>query len=905
MSKYTEQEIRQLIAEALNLYCFQNVWNERPSEFTVNIILNHIGTTTHTGNVFIHETPLALPTSGDAYYVYELSATVTHGINDLDIPYGTWISSVDMCNKYNVLLSTYHLTGKMFHKAYVYLYPLPSRKGHILAINKKMATSIVNHKDMLEDVRLTIYYDSDITDKMTVHSCKIPLVDNNNKVKNEVLKFIQKCSELDSQKHLTVYINGYERVLKDSKIFTNNSYVDVIHDENIQFSFEDPLWCSKCNNGFFSDRDKLAKTLVHIPKELNPDNDVLTHNTMTIHVRKVNKDKSLGEGLYLHRCAVRSVTQVTHNDIAIPNYILDAYRDYLGTQDISLQVVVRKHDKDNKLIRDKSYIDLLYTLDDETIISHLAGKESDKLSFWRASELEKSKYVEMMFDVPEIITEKNMFDYVEGLGYYQTIALLCTRMHHTKLTDSFQGSLLFNKPYLYQVSDVYPIAYLNGKKINNNYVNVNNDRSLQVGVSLDETKVSYTTGDILSVELYLDGSKNIYKITPTDGGETYVDVPFSVFDIIEGRTTTVPIETFGQSYTYMYKLLEETLGNVLIAPSPDKSGYTRITFGPSVYDKTFYIQNKFAVHRWEHYIDDTLESGAPIIYPLNWNVYHSSEKVPVYHTPRVLAYLNGKYLTEGLDYTVQDVLDYNGDLVDKILIVQNLEYLESSGGNYLEVFATGADVLDSIHGFIVDDHAFDPIELELLYENMSAVHVDGILEPDAKYKGVYIEIPENKYRQGAPFEVMTVIPSIMKDFIDLYHPNDDRERLEILSDYLYGKGPELPDTIILDHSHRVYSIFTAAVIRDIINDTADVSLDPDSDRFMNQLIKYYGYRDADLVYNNKIDLRFVDAYPHYKNYEIEDINKYTLVHSILRRLLPDDTNTNYTDVDIEDAPPSE
>ena len=45
--------MRQAIAEALNRYCFDNIWNETKSEFRNNINPNLLFERSHSGRIFI------------------------------------------------------------------------------------------------------------------------------------------------------------------------------------------------------------------------------------------------------------------------------------------------------------------------------------------------------------------------------------------------------------------------------------------------------------------------------------------------------------------------------------------------------------------------------------------------------------------------------------------------------------------------------------------------------------------------------------------------------------------------------------------------------------------------------------------------------------------------------------
>lgn len=926
MPKYTDEEIKQIVAEALNTYCFQNIWQEVPSEFRVNIIPHPISDGSGSGNVQYRNTFIPLPDPKELYYVYELSAETTYGINNKLLE-NEWIDTAELCNKHDILIHTYHLSGLMFTKSLCYIYPLENKSGYLLAINKKMATVIINqipptsikpvynknnlYKEMLNNIRVTIYYDSDITNKITIKSSRVGKSNNNNLGYTERQELLEYISLLGNDRNkLTIFVDGYERYLKGQDSIPDNSYVDIIFDENVIFGFDVDLTDSKNNIGFLSEIDTVDnkpayKQLIHIPKELNPENKVLTHNTMTIYVRRKESDGTVGDGVYLHRCAKRGVTQVTHNDIGIAMFVLDAFKDYLAKdgesshQNIVLHIQVRQHNKDNILIRDKNYIDLLYTLDDETIVDHLVGKiEPEKLDFWKASHLEKSKYIEMMFDVPNVITPANMYDYVEGLGYYQTISLICKRIYYSILTEWFGGSLLFSKPYIYQNNPIYPLVYLNGKKINNTKILVDNNYDRSVAVGLDSS-VNWNVGDLLTVEMFLDGNKTIYSITPKEGNNT-ITIPYSSFDIIEEIDSNASIKGLLETYTKEYKEFTEYTGNLVI--TTDKNNGTTILFGPSVYNRTFIIQNKTRVYRHELNIDNLMQNGDPIIVELKENVTGTTKEVPLWYTPRIIVFLNGRYLIEGLDYTIYE--DYGGTtntLYGKQIVIQNFEYMKTSG-NTIEYFITSAEIENNLYSFAVYDKdktefmGFHENQLELLFETLTTVHVDGYIESETTYKGNYVSLPTNKYRNGAPFELLTSIPEIVKSFIEEWHENDDLERIEILTEYFYGKGPELPDVIVMPQSHRCYSVYTAPIIRDLVYKTnTSITLDPDIERFKQQLSPEYDkFLDADLVMNEEYDLRFVDVYPHYRNFKVDDYDTYkVIIDMVVNKLLPKDYDTNY------------
>ena len=887
--------IEQTISQALNTFIFHNVWNESPSEYRTNIIPNMYQKHSVNGSIRLFGKTIFLPTNKDPYFVFLLTPKSTHGLSVKNLPVEEWIDTERLCNEFDILFHFYHISGKMLSKKYTYIYSLPYQNGYIVAVNKTMFNYHLNVSDLWMDnietgtkesaMRATIYYDSDITNKITVASYKIPFRDTAYKDRQAIIDFL----EAHDKTKITMFKDGYQFTVVNRSSIPDNCYVDLIYDENIVFTFDVDLTDQNVNYTFLSDKDETYKQIVHTPKEYNPNNELYTHNTMEIYViDKNNSDK----GLYLHRCAKNSVTQITHNDVAIPTYILNAYRDSLETQDIKLHITVRKHNKDNVLIRDKSYIDMLYALDDNAILQHLAGRISEDLYFWKASELEKTKYVESMFDVLNIVTPENLFDYVEGLGYYHVLALLTKRLTHTKVTDAYRGSLNYSKPYLYQNYNIYPLVYLNGKKINNKYITYNNyDPSY---VSINTSKIGTTIGDIISVEMLVDDNTRCYKIEVNEDNRA-ISIPYSDFTLIEERKMTGTAKGINHSSNYYYIEFTEYTNNILIDKDENLEGFTKIYFNSTMYDKTILIQPKRSVYRFNKNLDEDIKNGKPLTETIETYIYNDENYhlVPIWYTPSLRVYLNGRYLTEGIDYKVETFNSFEGNLSFKQLVIYNYEYLKEKD-NVLEYFVTSAEIENDTNGFNINNKLYSDTELALLFENITTVHVDGYLENNVISKGNYLSIPSDKYREGAIFSTVTSIPSIMKEYLDKYHPNDDLDRLKIITDYFYGKTPEEPNLIVLDNSHKLYSIYTSLIIYDILNGKFEISYDPDIARIVSQFKDYEYIRRLDITLNKEsdVDIKFCDIYPHYRELNVENIETYRTIQTYLDYILTEDNYSN-------------
>lgn len=207
------------------------------------------------------------------------------------------------------------------------------------------------------------------------------------------------------------------------------------------------------------------REIVHIPKDNNPDNKLITYVTCDIYLipGSITEEKrsegytSNVNGVYFHQCDRADVLhQLTHNDFSINVDALDAVASSNGFDykrsgsgvvisdnlDYTIRVVCRsytkKSDEDIKLyedyisknaltnfsfsaVRDANYCDLLYSYNhtDATILKFLTENEdvsSYNMYFWGASWLEaNSAYaVAMMGRVGP--TTKN----TSKAGYYRT-----------------------------------------------------------------------------------------------------------------------------------------------------------------------------------------------------------------------------------------------------------------------------------------------------------------------------------------------------------------------------------------------------------------------------------------------------------------------------------------------------
>ncbi len=857
------KEQREIIScHVINHYLFDKVWNESPSEYRVNIKPMLMKNKSAIGSFNLLDATIMLPTLSDSYYIWAFSA---EDFNiGLKLPDDTWVSGETIANDFNTLLQVYSVSGSMLHKGFTFYKYNLSRTVIFVAAKKDMVKKCVPTANELSDIYLTVYFDSDITNDVRVLSRQKTNRISENNFRREIDSILSSCSNPDQ---LQIYRNGIEITSDRNKLtWSTGDYIDIVVDENIVFAVDIDITYKDQNPAFLSTKDNIWKQLIHIPKSCNSDNKVITHNTCDFWIRRRLTSNAYGK--YLHRVRAEDkrpvVNQVTHNDMAIPLYVLDAYRDYLQCEEISIHLVARIHDKDNYLIRDASFIDLLYTHDDDKIIEILCGKGPEEIPWWRADNLESSKYVQMMFDVPNVVTKETLKEYVDALGFYHVINILCKRIIDITVTDAFDKEFSFNLPLMYSGFSVIPVVYLNEKVLRKDQIEYTVDTELnQCAVHLKD-EVATKTGDKIVVVIFLDGDKTIYSFEATEIN-TSINIPFEEYVVYTEAST----ETKGINNTYTKKYIPLEAGtNKYAAITTD--GTTRITVAPEFVGKRIYIQNKYCSYRQMFELTPYTESGKTIAIPLETQYAESGESIincPIFNIQNISVYVNGEYLVRNIDYFLNSIRDAEGALIAHELVIQTMDHFKEGSVDYVDLIVNVAEIDDISSFFVINNELRDATPVNYYFPNISMAHVAGLLERNADYKGVYMKLPDGKYSQGDIFEIQTAIPALIKDFVLKYASNEDKERIRIMNEYFYDYYQIIPKILVMEDKHRIYSTFMNTFIHDVLTGKVPLIFDPDGSRMSDTIKPYLYLKDMDLCFTD-ISRTFVDFYPQYINYSV-------------------------------------
>lgn len=851
-----------LCCDIINQYLFDNVWNEPVSEYRINVHPQPIKMQSVSGSFQTTDGNILLPTTNESYYIWYMK------YSDVNIGLGfntcEWYDSVSVCNDFNTLIHAYLVTGEVLPKHSVYFRYNRSRSIVFIAI-KKRAFNLQANASKINSLYLTIYYDSDVANTAKVFSIYVDSRANIRPLQRQLDIFLRGLTN-DSQ--LLVFRDCIEITNGIIPITDYGVWYDYIIDKNIVAKIDIDIGNNSEDPVFLSARDRVWKQLIHIPKAKNPNNEVYTHNTCDIFIR--NKDKPSTYGKYLHRVSStgRTVSQVTHNDLAIPLFIIDAYRDYLQTQNVSIHLIVRKHDKDNVLIPNKEYIDLLYSEShtDKQIVDILTGKGPDYLPFWQASNLEQSTYVKMMFDTPDdYATTENVHEYIDALGYYNTVNLLCRHVIDTTVTDGYTGVINYPLPLMFLGLKVLPLIYINGKLLSANYYSYESLIDSNICKVTISRSIYVRPGDVITAIMHLTENNDIYVFTPRSNNLT-MRISYNTPQVYQVLDTDL-IRSINRSTTNSYKLCGRYSNIYTVVEMTDD--YFEIAFNTAYIGKTFIISNVNASYLKTYDLAEYTTTGKTIAIPMQLpSTTDRDVQVPVLGTPTVSVYLNRNYLVEGIDYAINRLYDADDNIAISEIVIQSMDNFNPTGSDTLTVLYNAASIDDSSKGFSIQDKLYDETPINLVYDKLTTVHVDGTLVRNYDNHKTYIQLPAETYGEGSVFEIRTTVPKVVHDFLNNYTRNNDYERIALLNRYFGGIMPEDPGLLVLERKHRIYSVFLNNFINDLKSGKIEVVYDPDINRMAEFIRPYLYLKNMDICYGDN-DQRFIDYYPQYVNYEVD------------------------------------
>ena len=224
-----------------------------------------------------------------------------------------------------------------------------------------------------------------------------------------------------------------------------------------------------------------------------------------------------------------------------------------------------------------------------------------------------------------------------------------------------------------------------------------------------------------------------------------------------------------------------------------------------------------------------------------------------------------------------------------------MDYFERDTPDVVDIYVYLAQSEDRSYGFAINNKLFDKSPVNQYFENISTLFIDGNLNRNSSYKGVYIEVPEGECEEGSSWELATAVPKFIRDFIEKYSTNEDVERINTMNKYFNNLIDTLPNPYVMKTKHRIYSITLNNFINDLLEGKIIATDEPDEDRLKKIFSPYLDLTKLDLVFSGNIDQQFVDFYPQYTDREILPSQRH-IIERFVKVFMP--ANINPTDATV-------
>ena len=825
----------------LNKYCLDHIWNMPTTEYRQNFIARCISSIPRMGSVDLGPISLLLPYT-DTYYVYEVPKCCMGNLN-INVP--NWVPLDDWLDTNPFDFRVTGTDGEWLWRHGIYITNYPCQSSFILAIEASMARKILGANYNFKKIYVSVYVDSDgepLTNLST--ECLRP---TNLESRNHAWDLIQLAD--------IIFINGRECQVTSMEDIQVGDYIELIDDPDIVSDFTVDL--SQVDQNYLYRSKKYARFnyIMHIPKKDNPENYLITHNTCDIFVRPLNIVNARLKGLFLHRFnTTDAITQLTHNDFAISEILLNAYMEALGTTEIMIRVVARRHNKGLKLVREANYLFMLYQLTDEEILNFLVGRGDTTLPFWRADHLEQSKYVKMMFKNPLYTGVTSLTDYIQALGFYNTMSLLCKRVTRTTIGPNTTHVFTVDLPLaMIPLPYIGAHVFIDGKHLDPSLYNVNKSGQYAV-IGLNKSVPLYLNTEVV-VELFERSKFYAEYLSPMEGHNTLTVTGEVVVYRVRERDDDEPKSNyFADQYIVdqTYEQLDpENLTSTYYTITENDDGTSTISFGEDQYERTFLICSKRLMKNvynrtftlGELY-GHSITSGMLTVQAVQWSNGTSIE-IPLVHTVHPIVYLNGRELVKDVDYVHATNKSALGNIASQAIQVANSEYLYSgTTKNNLTIYVTTDPCFTEENGF-VKNHYIDTLNVLLYwYQELAMLSCDGLAVRDLQYENGMLKLPDS-VRNGAIWYTRGMLPESVNDMMLEYGDDLDTERCIAILEFFRGRNPVDDQFVVIPHSHHIYSVLVNEIMNDVLNGDFTLVYDADLARMRDQVVKYLTAENQD------------------------------------------------------------
>lgn len=820
---------------ALNAYSFNAIWNSTQSERRVNIALDVVSPRMQTSSITFRRAVVGLPTTGMGMVYYASFDLLS--VRSGSLQTNTWYDLTKFLNLTQTKLSLYDSTGHLVPLSQVWFYIVEASNEFILFVPKRGLRNVPNGYSTA--MFLTAYYNAKTDTRLQAWSYRLSTDATTRHT--QVMNLQNDLASLDMSK-VTLIQNGYEVDPNQPITYGADDCLDLIYDENIMASFVVDVdtnitgYQSALYNGY--------RELIHCPKTQNPNNWIVTHDAITMYVR----DKNSNRGVYLHRVPDNSVEQVTHNDISIDRMFLNALMAGLGAESISVKVIYHEPYDPHVLPLDVSLIQDLYLCDDDTIVQHLRGAiDPINLPFWKASSLESSTFLDMMFNNTADTSDTTFAKYTEGLGYFGVSSALGGNVY----SGTYRGSeMVITKPFALRNTDALPLVFVNGRKVPQAKIAFGIMNSNQMAIDIDPALVSI--GDAVNIVIYTDSVLKVTEFTPTVDAPfiTVADQDFTLYERVAVEDTA----GFFTSTVVGYQPV--TIDGDLIKFIANADGSYDLAFDRTLFQGTYVVIPNVSMYGVSFDLDDYIENMAPIILPLQ-TTSSVGVSMPLLRTDSVDVFVNGYALVKDVDYTLTPAISSSGATVFTDLVVTNRGYLDiTKTGNIIEIFVHTDQTLSVDSGYVYNGILARTDRPSVWFPNIGTAFINGLLTTGLTDDGAWLVSPNTN--NGALFTLKTQVPSPLKSILSDVDETSELVTIKAIDTYLGRNTPAPPAVMGISSQHQLYSPYVMAIITDICNGTLSAVYDANRETFMAQFsaYNYIKERDPTLLQSGAIDRKF-------------------------------------------------
>ena len=823
------------MVQYLNQFCFENIWSAMSEQYRVNIPLTPATTRLQTAIFTYDGAVVGLPTTG-VYRVFCFNKTsLRGGWGPQD---SIWYSTDQIARDTGDKFSVYDVGGRLTPMCETWLLSPKGSDMIFVALHKNAIVATIPNA-ITTDFYITLFKNtSEAQTGWTVFSQKIVKATDadtalgNAKRSSQSMVVVNGVSYTDMTTLPTIKVGDYVDVGIDPTIYT--TYVVPVDDTD---------------NGYSSVKYAEDREILHCPKAQNPNSWILTHDGTTLFIR----DTITKKGVYFHRVDPHSVKQITHNDISASRSTIDAFKASMSATQVEIVVMVRTLDTPRTLMSESGWIADLYLSDDTDIISHLRGVLDDTLTFWKASELEQSGYVTLMFSDGDSTDASRLDDYVAALGYYATAAILSTGVY----TGTYDRSdMVFTKSFVQRGQSITPLVYLNGVKVPQSVVTSIDYDCVRSGVSLSDS-VTRAQGQDAYIRVMDAGvvtpliftpsaDTPSITITPDYSTSLYRKESISAINGYERSSTTAYVYTPPGFLTY--QLYTSDTG-------------TEITFNETVYGTPFIIPVKRFMWYKSITIDDMLGSAEPLVIPVTMEDSNGNE-LPMLTYGNIEVYINGKYLVKDVDFTYSPLRSTDNGIALTDVIINCGSFIDPTNtGNQVEIYISSDSPTNIDAGYVVDNVLPRKNLISFWYPLISTAFIEGRPTNDLLDYAVYM-VSNTNLTNGSLFELKPLIPEIVNDGLSDYSPLQDETNIEIINTYYGRTVPSYSAVVNVDTEHRLYSTYLTAIMADMVAGNLVIIDDANDATFVDQFSAYAYLKERDpTLYSDdsRVDRNFLSV----------------------------------------------